>query len=104
MATKKTAAEEKTTLEKEVEQIEQKKDIAWLEKNDPAALMKITKTVHLPRATGKQENFLFVGLNGKGYQIMRGVDVEVPLPVAMIVEETEAAEERAAAYIESLHQ
>jgi hypothetical protein len=103
MATKKTT-EDKTTLEQEVEAIEQQKDIAWLEKNDPAALMKITKTVHLPRATGKQENFLYVGLNGKGWQIMRGVDVEVPLPVAMIVEETIAADERAAAYIDSLHQ
>ena len=105
MAKKNT--EDKTVLEQEVEAIEEQKDrehdLDWLAKNDPAALMKMTKIVHLPRATGKQENFLFVGLNGKNWQIQRGVDVEVPLPVAEIIEEAPRAEDRAAAYADALH-
>lgn len=100
-------AEDKTVLEQEVEAIEEQKtqehDLDWLAKNDPAALMKMTKIVHLPRATGKQENFLFVSLNGKNWQIQRGVDVEVPLPVAEIIEEAQRAEDRAAAYADALH-
>lgn len=105
MAKKNT--DDKTVLEQEVEAIEEQKaqehDLDWLAKNDPAALMKMTKIVHLPRATGKQENFLFVGLNGKNWQIQRGVDVEVPLPVAEIIEEAQRAEDRAAAYADALH-
>ena len=31
--------------------------------------------VTLPRATGKEEDFVFVGLNGKGYTVRRGVTV-----------------------------
>lgn len=96
--------EEKTTLETEVEQIEKKQDLDWLAKHDPQALMKIKKTIMLPRATGKQNNFVYVGLNGASWQIMRGVPVEVPLPVAEILEESMRAENRAADYVDSLQQ
>ena len=41
--------------------------------------------VYLPRATGKEENFVFVALNGKGYSVMRGVTVRLPEPVADIL-------------------
>ena len=47
-------------------------------------------TVTLPRATGKEENFVFVGLNGKGYTVMRGVPVRVPRPVYDILAEAQA--------------
>ena len=35
--------------------------------------------VTLPRATGREEDFVFVALNGKGYTIRRGQTVLVPL-------------------------
>ena len=47
-----------------------------------------TVTVTLPRATGKEEDFVFVGLNGKGYTIRRGVTVQVPRPVYEILAES----------------
>lgn len=99
MATK--AKEEKTVLEQEVEHLE-----AQVKSDEQAAVdpMKIMQTVQLPRATGKQENFVMVGLNGKNYQIQRGVAVKVPQPVAAILEESMRADDRAAAYIDSLHQ
>ena len=55
--------------------------------------------VTLPRATGKEENFVFVGLNGKGWNIMRGVQVRVPRPVADILAESQRQQERQTAFI-----
>ena len=46
-------------------------------------------SVTLPRATGKEEDSLFVGLNGKGYTIRRGVTVRVPRPVYEILAESQ---------------
>lgn len=56
-------------------------------------------TVTLPRATGKEENFVFVGLNGKGYQVMRGTPVRVPRPVADVLARAEAQRRRQADFI-----
>ena len=51
-------------------------------------------SVTLPRATGKEEDFVFVGLNGKGYTIRRGVAVRVPRPVYEILAESRRQEQR----------
>jgi len=50
--------------------------------------------VTLPRATGREEETLFVGLNGKGYTIRRGVTVPVPRPVYEILMEAQRQEQR----------
>ncbi len=64
-------------------------------KMDP---MKDLVTVTLPRATGKEENYVFASLNGKGYTIMRGVPVRVPRPVADILRESQRMTERLGAF------
>ncbi len=51
-------------------------------------------SVTLPRATGKEEDVVFVGLNGKGYTIRRGVAVRVPRPVYEILAEAQRQEQR----------
>ena len=51
-------------------------------------------TVTLPRANGKEEELVFVGLNGKGYTIRRGVAVRVPRPVYEILAEAQRQERR----------
>ena len=51
-------------------------------------------TITLPRATGKEEDLVFVGLNGKGYTIRRGVAVRVPRPVYEILAEAQRQERR----------
>lgn len=61
--------------------------------------MKDMISVALPRATGREENFVFVALNGKGYKIMRGQQVRVPRPVYDILAESERADARQAAFI-----
>ena len=55
--------------------------------------------VSLPRATGREEDFVFVGLNGKGYTVRRGVTVRVPRPVAEILAEARRQEQRREAFI-----
>ena len=62
--------------------------------------MKDPVSVFLPRATGREENFVFVGLNGKGYKILRGQTVQVPRPVYDILVESERAEARQAGFMQ----
>ena len=60
-------------------------------------------TVHLFKGTtGKYVSDVFVGLNGKGYQIQRGVDVEVPAGVAEILKHSEEQDALAASHMEQL--
>lgn len=66
--------------------------------------MKDMVRIQLPRATGREETTLFVGLNGKGYNIKRGVPVNVPRPVYDILMESERMKERQADYDEQLRQ
>ena len=51
-------------------------------------------SVTLPRATGREEDFVFVGLNGKGWTIRRGVTVQIPRPVYEILAESRRQEQR----------
>ena len=70
----------------------------------PVAEVKATKaktvTVHLPRAARGEDNFQFVGVNGKAYKIQKGIDVEVPVEVAEVLENSEKMREQAADRIE----
>lgn len=59
-------------------------------------------TVTLPRATGKEEDTVFVALNGKGYTIRRGVPVRVPRAIYNILVESRRQQERQAAYEEKM--
>lgn len=60
-------------------------------------------TVHLFKGTtGKYASDVFVGLNGKSYQIQRGVDVEVPAGVAEILKHSEEQDALAASHMEQL--
>lgn len=59
--------------------------------------MKDNKTVRikLPKAPIGEEESVFVGCNGVCYNILRGVEVEVPECVAAILLESERAEDNA---------
>ena len=56
-----------------------------------------TKSVFLPRISG-EEDTVFVGLNGRSWQIPRGKKVEVPVPVADVLDEAERNARIAGAY------
>ena len=70
-----------------------------VEKKDiPVDPMKQYVSVYLPRASKSEQNFVFVSLNGKGYDIMKGQQVRVPRPVADILAESNRMTDRQMQY------
>lgn len=59
-------------------------------------------TVYLPRATGDEEDTETVGFNGKLYRIQRGASVQVPRPVASLINDSIRQKEQNAAYYQEL--
>ena len=58
-------------------------------------------TVTLPRPVKKDEpNYVYVGLNGKGYKIMKGMSVDVPPGVAEILANSAQAKDEALDFIQ----
>lgn len=51
-----------------------------------------TETVFLPRASETEQQFEFVGVNGRFYQVPRGKRVEVPEEVAEVLRNKQIAE------------
>lgn len=51
--------------------------------------------VRLPKAPKTEQNFQFVGVNGRTFQVPRGKTVKVPKPVAEVLANSEAAREAA---------
>lgn len=51
-----------------------------------------TRTVFLPRASETEQQFEFVCVNGKAYQVPRGRPVEVPAAVAEVLEHAQMQE------------
>lgn len=54
----------------------------------------------LPKGHRGQEPEVFVGVNGFGYRISRGVEVEVPAAVAEILHNSQEAESRNNRFLE----
>jgi len=69
-------------------------------KEEAVETVKVPETVmiRLPRASYGEEETVFVGVNGKGYRIQRGVDVEVPRSVAEVLRNSEEAKDAALRY------
>lgn len=65
-----------------------------IEKEKPYDPMADMVSVTLPRATGNEQNFEIVALNGKIWKIMRGVSVAVPRPVYDVLSESLRMEDR----------
>lgn len=57
--------------------------------------------IKLFKDNGKYKDDVFVGLNGRNYQIQRGVEVEVPEGVAEILELSEKMDNETAEKIEA---
>ena len=51
--------------------------------------------VRLPKAPKNEQNFQFVGVNGRTYQVPKGKTVKVPKPVAQVLAYSEAAKSAA---------
>lgn len=53
------------------------------------------RTIFLPRGAAKEQNYVLVGVNGRRYQVPRGKQVEVPLPLYERLVIMQEAEDRA---------
>lgn len=85
-------AEKKATEEAKEKQVEETK---------PVNPMDIKERLFIPRGRKGEENFILITLNGKRYQIMKGVEVNVPRPVAEIYREQLRLMDIADDYIEA---
>lgn len=56
--------------------------------------------VLLPRGRKQEENFIIVTVNGRSWKIMRGVEVQVPLCVAEVLENGRMMAEEARHYVD----
>ena len=83
------AAQTEETSEKQVEETK------------PVNPMDIKERLFIPRGRKGEENFILITLNGKRYQIMKGVEVNVPRPVAEIYREQLRLTDIADDYIEA---
>lgn len=71
------------------------------ENKKPYDPMKDMVPVILPRATGNEQNFELVSLNGKVWQIKKGMTVRVPRPVYDVLMESLRMENRLIAFNEA---
>ena len=67
------------------------------EETDP---WKIKKTIFLPKALKGEDNFLIASVNMRNYKIRRGESVDVPLPIAQMIENSFRDADKADEYIE----
>ena len=66
----------------------------------PVNEMEIMESVYIPKAAG-EDSHVFVGLNGKAWNIPRGKRWDVPKPVADILRASEEAKGKADEYAEA---
>lgn len=58
-------------------------------------------TIKLPKAPRGGENFVIASVNGNVYKIERGVAVEVPAPIAEVIQHSEEMHDEADMYVEA---
>jgi len=58
--------------------------------------------IKLPRAAQGEENFITASVNGKIFKIQKGIEVEVPAPIAQVIQNSYDAQDKAEDYIASL--
>lgn len=94
MAAKKTIAQMEAELMEGVEE----KPVKEVPKVDPWT-QKVT--IRIPKTADGSSNYLIASVNGKPYKIMKGVNVDVPAPIAEVIEHMFEAEEAAELFIAS---
>ena len=57
-------------------------------------------TIRLPKANPGEDNFLIASVNGRIFKIQKGIEVEVPRPIAKVIKNSLDAEAEAEAFIE----
>lgn len=61
-----------------------------------------TVPVFIPKGGRNDDNFVIVMINGKRWQVQKGIQVEVPVPVAEVINHMLEAQEEADAYLDKV--
>ena len=59
-------------------------------------------TIMLPRGRKNEENFVIVSVNGRSFQIMKGVEVQVPDYIAEVLSNNRRMAEEARRYVDRM--
>ena len=59
-------------------------------------------TIMLPRGRKNDENFVIVSVNGRSFQIMKGVEVQVPDYIAEVLSNNRRMAEEARRYVDRM--
>ena len=59
-------------------------------------------SIRIPKATNGEANYLFAAVNGRRFKIQRGVKVDVPLPIAEVIEHSYEQQNMADEFIDRL--
>lgn len=59
-------------------------------------------TIKLPKLSDGSANYQIASVNGRVFKIQRGVSVDVPMPIAKVLQNSEDAREEADAFIDGL--
>ena len=59
-------------------------------------------TIMLPRGRKNEENFVIVSVNGRSFQIMKGVEVQVPDYVAEVLANNRRMAEEAQRFVDRM--
>ena len=70
-------------------------------KKDPGAQTPETETVFIPKES-KNDDALFVSVNGRRLLVKKGEPVSLPAPFAEVIRNAEAAAKKAEAYIDAV--
>lgn len=57
-------------------------------------------TIKLPKAARGQDNFVIASVNGRVYKIKKGEEVEVPAPIAEVIQNAEMMRDEADSFVE----
>ena len=59
------------------------------------------ESIFIPKGDKNEENFLYIAVNGKAYQVPRGQTVQVPPEIAYEIRRAERAREKQDKFIEA---
>lgn len=71
-------------------------------KPDPVSPWDVMVEVKLPKASKTEQNFQFVAVNGRTFQVPKGKRVKVPKPIAEVLQNSEKAIDDAEAFENSI--
>lgn len=85
----------------QMEEMEQAEEPVLVEAKKDKDPWSDTREIRIPKAPKGEDNFVIASVNGRVFKIKRGETVEVPLPIAQVIENSFKDADRADDFIEN---